>query len=72
MAASIRDELNQFYALSQMGQNRVNNLQIISLRVGADVVDLACAALHQDIKNRSAMIIDVNPIAHIEPVPVNW
>src|SRR5271157_1484592 len=67
----IGDELDKTLGPSECAQNQLGYLDVAHLAATADVVNLALAATLQNGIERAAMIVYVNPVAHIEACTVN-
>src|ERR1700688_2408078 len=72
MSRAIGHELDQLLAPSQMQKNRPNQVQIGALVICTYIVDFTGTALHQNIENGRTMILDMNPVADVQPITVDW
>src|SRR5260370_39294447 len=52
-------------------QESMGKFQVSSFAATADIVDLSLFAFEPNLVDGSAMVADVNPIAHIEPVAID-
>ncbi len=67
----IRDVGDEIFRFPERLANEFHNVDIFHLVMPADIVDLAHAAALQNQIDRLAMILHVEPIAHIFPVAVH-
>ena len=58
--------------LIQDGAKDIDDVQIFLLVQSADIVGLAEPALFEDSQDRVAVIRDIEPVAHVLTVPINW
>ena len=63
--------LNQRFRLVQFFQDDLDDLDVGFFVMAAEVVDLADSSLFQHRQNAAAMILDVQPVADVEPLSVN-
>src|SRR5271166_4882548 len=72
MPRAIPNELDQFLPFAQMRKNGPDQIQVLALGIRTNIVNFAGPSLHQHVKNRRAMILDVDPIPYIQSVAVDW
>lgn len=72
MALTVGDVLDEIFRLAELLENGLDNIDVGALIVAADVVDLADAALLQDQVDGVAVILDVEPVADVLAVAVDW
>src|SRR5262245_37466017 len=68
---SIVDVANQSERLTDTLQDGVNNLEVLALILGPDVVRRAGGALAEDGVDRGDVVLDVQPIANLPPVAIH-
>ena len=71
VAFSVRDIRDEILRFPELLTNELYDIDISHLIVSADIVDLAHAAVRKDEVNRLAMILHIEPIAHIFSVAVH-
>ena len=80
MAGAIGHVRDLRFAFSSVGErpalvderaDRLHDMDVLALGVAADVVDLADAADLEHAADRGAMILDVQPVAHVASVAVD-
>lgn len=67
---AIRDEPDQRSRLSDRIQQAVRQFDVRQLTTAAEIVDLARLAFSPCGFNPAAMVDDMNPVAHIQPRPI--
>ena len=71
MALAVGDVLDEAFGLAELFEDSLDDVDVGTLIVAADVVDLADAALLQDQVNRMAVVLDVEPVADVLAIAVN-
>ena len=71
MAGAILDVYDKVFALAGVGENELDDLDIGSLVVAADVVHLAGRALFKHSRNGGAVILNVQPVPYLHTVTVD-
>ena len=65
MPAPVRNVGDQEFRLAQLGEDPLNDVEVVPLVVAAEVVDLADPALLDSDQDASAMGRDVEPVPYV-------
>ena len=71
VALAVSDVLDEVFGLAELLEDGLDDVDVGTLIVAADVVDLADAALLQDQVDGMAVILDVEPVADVLAVAVD-
>ena len=59
------------FGLPRWVEDAMDEVEVVHLGIGADVVDLAGLAIEQHGDDGRAMVLDVNPVAHVQAIAVD-
>src|SRR5258708_38484718 len=71
MSGPIRDVTDQFFRLTQKLEDCLDDVDVASLSLAADVVNRAWTTLLEGQDQSLAVIVHVEPVAHVESVSVD-
>ena len=69
---AVGDEGDQRLRLAERVADELHDIEVLHLVVTADVVDLALGALADDEVDGAAVILDIEPVAHVFTRAVDW
>src|SRR5689334_22064416 len=72
MAQPVSDKRNQAVGLTQLIENHFYKIDVHHLPVAAEIINLARFPLEKRSHDGSAMIRNMDPIANVQPVTINW
>ncbi len=72
VALAVSDMLDEVFGLAELLEDGLDDVDVGALIVAADVVNLADAALLQDEVDGAAVILDIEPVADVLAVAVDW
>src|SRR5262249_20508763 len=72
MTKAIPPESNQAVRFAKSIENHSNKVQIHHLAVATKIIDGFGFTLEKRSDNAGAMIVDMDPVAHVHPVAINW
>ena len=71
MAGAVTDEADEAGASVEQLEDLPRQGQVLDLVAAADVVDLARRAVQQHLVDGGAVVVHVEPVAHVEAVAVH-
>ena len=70
MAGAVLDVAHKCVVRAELFDDETRELDVLVLLSRTDVVDLACFTLPKDELDRGAVVVDVQPVAHLSAVAV--
>ena len=71
MAEPVGHERNQAMGLSERIEDQLHNFEVRHFTIPAHIVNLPWFAIEKGRDNRRAMILHVNPVAHVQAVAID-
>ena len=72
MAGTVLNAVNKVFVFAHCFKNELENFEIAALAIGSDKIGLPDLPFGQDEPNGASVVIDMNPIAYVQTVPVQF
>src|SRR5680860_754159 len=71
MAGPVLDRLVVVRGAPELGEDVPDDLEVVALAVGADEIGVADRSALEDGQHGAAVVLDVNPVAHVGPESIH-
>ena len=72
MAGTVLNPINKVFVFAHCFKNELENFEIAAFAIGSDKIGLPDLPFGQNEPNSTSVVIDMNPIAYVQTVPVQF